>query len=504
MPDLLTSLTLGLPLVLTMEVLPLAVLGAFLGVVIGALPGLTSAMAVAILVPLTYGLQPIQAFALLLPAFATGTFGGSIAAIFVNIPGTGAAVMTALDGYPMRQRGEAGRAVAIATLASFAGGVVGTLFLAAAAPALAIWALRFGAHEFLAIALFGLAIMSVIGASVLKGLLALTIGLMLATVGMDSQTAVPRYTFGHSQLLSGLNFVPVMVGLFGISEILLSLERLRAASAPARVGLAAALPRLGDMLRVKWAIARSTVIGLLIGLMPAAGPTIASVVAYGVEKRVGRNRAEVGTGAPEGVAAAESANNAATGGALVPMFALGIPGDAVTAIMIGAFLIHGLQPGPALFLQSPQLVSGLYILFLIGNIGILVFGLLGAGWLVRLLDVPQHYLMPALLALCLLGSFAVQNSLFDIWVLIVFGLFGYGLRKLGIPVAPLILGFILGPLVEDNLRRVLFIDNGSLWPMLMRPISGPLLALTVLMLALPLVLSLLRWSRRRVARGRAR
>lgn len=501
MPDLLTSLTLGLPLVMTVEVLPLAVLGAFLGLVIGALPGLTSAMAVAILVPLTYGLQPIQAFALLLPAFATGTFGGSISAIFVNIPGTGAAVMTALDGYPMRQRGEAGRAVAIATVASFAGGVIGTLFLAAAAPALALWALRFGAHEFLAIALFGLAIMSVIGASVLKGLLALCIGLTLATVGLDSQTAVQRYTFGFSQLISGLNFVPVMVGLFGISEILLAMERRRVAPVPVRVGLAAAIPRLADMLRVKWAVARSTLIGLVIGLMPAAGPTIASVVAYGLEKRVSRNRERIGKGAPEGVAAAESANNAATGGALVPMFALGIPGDAVTAIMIGAFLIHGLQPGPALFLQSPDLVSGLYILFLIGNLGILVFGLLGAGWLVRLLAVPQHFLLPALLALCLLGSFAVQNSLFDVWVLIVFGVFGYGLRKLGIPVAPLILGFILGPLVEENLRRVLFLDNGSLMPMLMRPIAGPLLGLTVLMLVVPMLLSLWRWTRRRHRAG---
>lgn len=486
MLDTWSALTAGLDLVLTPSVLILALVGSLVGVVIGALPGLSGAMVLAIMVTLTYPLSPPEAFALLLPTYAAATFGGSLGAILLNIPGTGAAVMTTLDGHPMCKRGEAGAAIGLVCLASFFGGLASALFLAFLAPVVALWALRFGAHEYFAVAFLGLGIIAYISPSLAKGIWAGLLGLLIGTVGTDPQTAMPRFTFSEPSLMAGLQFVPVMIGLFGISEILMSLRGANTAraTAPQRLG-GAMLPGRALLRRLSPTAIRSTLVGLGIGSLPAAGPTIASVVSYGLEKRVGRNRDEMGKGAPEGLVAAETANNAATGASMVPMIALGIPGDAVTAILIGALLIHGLRPGPSLFLHDGDLVSSLFILFLIGNVLFLVIGLLGARALVRVLNVPARILYPVMLVLCVLGSYAAQNNPFDILVLMVFGLVGFAMRLMAVPIAPMILGFILGPLVEDNLRRALMLSDGNVGDFLTRPLSTALIAATVLLLVSP-------------------
>jgi putative tricarboxylic transport membrane protein len=491
MLDFVTSLTIGLPLILKPSILLFAFLGSLIGLVVGALPGLTSAMAVSVMIPLTYSLSPEQAFALLLPAYAAGTFGGSIGAILLNIPGTGAAIMTAFDGYPMRLRGEAGRAIGIAATSSLIGGLASALFLVAAAPIAAKWAIQLGSHEYFAIAIFGLAIIAYISPSIVKGLTAGAFGLLLATVGNDPAGAFPRFTFDEPALVGGLTFVPVMIGLFGLAEVFWALENKITAQQPVRQEISGTMKSAWEVLKNYPVLIRSTVIGLFVGIMPASGPTIGSVVSYGAEKRIGKNRDKMGDGAPEGIIAAEAANNSGTGGALVPMMALGIPGDAVTAILIGALLIHGLQPGPALFLDQPELVSSMFLLFILGNILFVAIGLIGLKWLLRILETPTKYLIPIILAFCVVGAFAASNSVFDIAVLIIFGVVGYVMRKMRMPVAPMVLGFILGPLIEDNLRRALILDDGSPFGFFTRPFSATLLVIIIIMLISPALSKLL-------------
>jgi putative tricarboxylic transport membrane protein len=485
-------LTLGLPLVLTPSVLGLAVLGSLVGIIVGALPGLTAVMAVAIMIPLTYTMSPQEAFALLLTAYSGAVFGGSLGAILLNIPGTGAAIMTTFDGYPMRCRGEAGRAIGLAVTSSFVGGVASAFFLAFAAPIIALWALRWGAHEYFAVAFFGLGVIAYISPSILKGLIAGAFGLLISTVGTDPQSAYPRFTFGQADLMSGLQFVPVMIGLFGLGEIFIAIENgiTLARIEKFKQKIRGLIPELPVLLRLIPTSLRSIIVGTIIGVIPASGPTIASVVSYGLEKRVGKRREEMGTGVPEGIASAEVANNAATGAAIVPLITMGIPGDSTTAVLLGAFLLHGLRPGPSLFIDRPEIISSILILFMLGNIFFFLFGLLGMRLFVLVLQTPQKILLPAVMALCVIGSYAVQNSPFDILILIVFGCLGYLMRKLEMPVAPTILGFVLGPIVEDNLRRALILSDGNALDFFTRPVSATLILLTILLLVSPYVLGL--------------
>ena len=481
------ALTIGAPLVFTPEILLLALFGTIVGLTVGALPGLTSAMAVALMIPMTYSLSPAQAFAILLPAYAAGTFGGSIAAILLNIPGTGAAVMTTFDGYPMRERGEAARAIAIAATSSVFGGLLSAIVLITFAPRAAIWALQLGAHEYFVVALFGLLVIAFVSVSPFLGMISGLFGLLLATVGNDPAGAYPRFTYEQTELVGGLQFVPVMIGLFGISEVLYVIDRGITHRPPVRQKTSGVMRHLAEAFRNFGVLFRSSLIGLIIGVMPGSGPTIGSVVSYGIEKRFGRCKARMGYGAPQGVIAAEAANNGGTGGALVPMFALGIPGDAVTAILIGALLIHGLQPGPYLFLEQPALVSSLFLLFVVGNVLFLILGLLGLPVLVRILQTPACYLLPIVALLCIVGSYAAASSFFDCALAIGFGVFGYLLKKLGVPVAPMILGFILGPLLEDNLRRALILDDGNILKFFERPITLLALAGVILLVIAPWV-----------------
>jgi len=426
-----------------------------------------------------------------LTTYVSSTYGGSISAILLNIPGTGAAIMTTFDGHPMSQRGEAGRALGLSCTYSFIGGATSAVFLAFFAPILALWAIKLGSREFFAVSIFGLGIIAYISPSIMKGLLAGAIGLLLATVGMDPITGFSRFLFGRPELTGGLEFVAVMIGLFGLGEILFTIDRGITERPKIKEKIGRTLPNLSDLLRTIPTTIRSIIVGLFIGIIPASGPTIASVTSYGLEKRIGKRRHLLGTGIAEGLSAAESANNAATGASIVPMIALGIPGDSVTAILIGALLLHGLRPGPAMFISNPDIVSSIFILFMLGNILFLIFGLLGAKYFAKILNTPQRILLPIVTVFCFIGTYTVRTSFFDVYITVLFGMIGFLMRKSGIPIAPMILGFILGPIVEDNLRRSLILSGGSVMTFFERPISAVILILTIVLLISPSILNLI-------------
>lgn len=496
MSDLLSLYTLGIPLVFKFEVLAMLVLGCVGGVAIGALPGLTATMAVAVLTPLTYGMSTQSAFALLLSAYCAGVYGGCITAVVAKIPGTPSSLMTMLDGYPMGQRGEAGRAIGIATVSSVIGGLISIVILALFAPIIANFALDFSSHEYFAISLFGLSVIAYITpGSMVKGLLAGCLGLLLATIGCDPMDGYPRYTMGSFNLLSGLELLPLLIGLFGIGEVLSSAEQ-RMGRLEVVQQLGRILPDKKDLKRLLPTIFRGSTIGVGIGALPAAGGTIAAIIAYGVEKRLSKHPEKFGTGIPEAVAAPEAANNATTGGAMIPMLTLGIPGDAITAILIGALLIHGLQPGPMLFTDNMPVVSSIFIMMALANILFLGIGLAGARIVSRIVATPMQVLLPVIMLLCVIGVYAVRNSVFDLWMLALFGLIGYLFNKGGIPSASFVLGFILGPLVESNLRRSLTLADGDLSTFFTRPICGTFLVITFLVMVLPGIMSLIRKSKK--------
>jgi len=478
-------ISLGLPLVLNFEVLLLALIGTLVGIFIGAMPGLTGVMAMSILIPLTYSMNATQAFSLLLSTYVAGTYGGSISAILLNIPGTGAAIMTTLDGYPMAQRGDAGKAIGLSCTYSFIGGTISGIFLAFLAPILALWAIKLGSREYFAVAIFGLGIIAYISPSILKGLLAGAIGLMLATVGMDPISGYSRFLFKRVELTGGFEFVAVMIGLFGLGEVFSVFSSGIKNREKVEPNFGRIRPSLKELISTIPVTIRSTLVGLFIGIIPASGPTIASVTSYGLEKRIGKKRDQLGTGIAEGLSAAETSNNAATGAAIVPMIALGIPGDSVTAILIGALLIHGLKPGPAMFIMNPDIVSSIFILFLLGNLLFFIIGMSGAKLFARLLNTPPKILMPIITIFCFVGTYAVRTSIFDVYVAIAFGFIGLLMRKGKMPIAPMILGFILGPIVEENLRRSLIISGGRVAAFFERPVSAILLSMTIILLISP-------------------
>jgi len=479
--------TLGLPLVFQWNVILMLLLGIVSGILIGTLPGLSATMAVAVFTPLTFALKPIPAFALLLGTYCSAVFGGSISAILVNIPGTPSAVMTTLDGHPMAKRGEAGRAIGLAISSSFIGGIFSVIVLMLLAPLIANFALKFSAQEYLMLALFGVSMMAYIsGKSILKGLLSGLLGLFLATVGMDPGTGAIRYTMGSVDLLAGLDIVPVLIGLFGLTEVLIHVKEIgRERIVEKQIGKI--LPELSTLTKNIRSLVRCSVLGTLVGAAPAAGGTVAAIMAYGMEKRLSKEPEKFGAGIDVGIIAPEAANNASTGGAMIPMMTLGIPGDAVTAILIGALRIHGLQPGPLMFSQNKEIVSSIFILMALSNAGFFLLATLGARTISRVLNIDQKILYSVIALLCVVGAYASRSSLFDVAVLLVFGALGYLMNKVGIPSAPLVLGLILGPIVESNFKRTLVISNGKWSSLLTRPISLVLLLLTLLLLLAPLM-----------------
>lgn len=485
-------LTAGLPNFADPFTLFVLVAGTVLGIFFGAIPGLTATMGMAIFLPVTFNMTDTNGILFLIGIYVGSCYSGSLSAILVNIPGTPSAIATGFDGHAMAKRGEAGRAIGYSTISSACGGLLGIVILIFAAPVLANLALEFSAQEYTGVALLGISIVSYISfGSTIKGLLGGIIGLLLATVGQDVISGYPRLVFGSRELEAGLQMIPVMVGFFGITEVLIKLEKETTMQVIA-TKVRNVVPPLSRLVKFAPMMAVSSVIGVFIGAIPAAGGAIASMAAYGIQKRFSKNSEQYGTGVADGVVAAEAANNSAVGGAFVPMLSLGIPGDPQTAILIGALMINGLAPGPLLFATRPDLISTIYLGNIFAVFTFLVIGLLAARIFAKLLQIPSYYLLPAILLFCIIGSYAIRYSVFDIWVLLACGGAGFLLQKIGIMPAPVILGFVLGPILEDNFRRSLIMSNGDWTSFLTRPLSLSLLLVNVVILFGPPLISFFR------------
>ena len=472
----------ALPVLTDPSVIGLIVVGTLVGVVIGALPGLSSSMGVALLLPFSLYLEPIPAIALLAALYCAGTFGGSITAILINAPGAPPALATAFDGYPMAVKGEAGRALGIAAVSSVSGGILSVLVLLFAAPLLARIAYSFGPPEYFALGVFALSMLaSISGEAPLKNLIGGCLGLLIATVGIDLTTGVERFTFGVPQLYEGIQFIPVLIGLFAVTELLsqaqdLGRERVAVALSALK------LPTLNDFRRVKGAILRSSGIGIFVGVLPAEGSTMAAMIGYNEAKRWSDNPEAFGQGTIEGVAGPEAANNAATGGAMVPTLALGIPGSATAAVILGGLQVQGLRPGPYLFEEQPGLLYGIFLAMLLANVLFLFIGLLGAKVFSRISLVPRTFLWPTVFALCFVGAYGLNQSMVDVWIMIVAGLAGFVLKNNGFGPAPIIMGVVLGGLVETSLAQSMIIFDQQWTGFLARPIALAFFALAVLSL----------------------
>jgi len=484
----------GFSVALTPTNLAACFLGVLVGTIVGILPGIGPVGAMALLLPSTFALQPATALIMLAGIYYGSMYGGSTTSILVNVPGEAGSVVTALDGYQMTRKGRAGAALSVAAVGSFVAGSLGVVGIVLASAWLADQALRFGPPEYFAMALGGLLLLSRLsGGSVMHSFVLVAIGLALGTVGMEPISAVRRFTFGSTQLSQGIELVPVIMGLYGVAEVMLIAESGIRAGHVASVRLRELLPTRTEWRQSAWPIARGSVVGFLTGLIPGPTTVLATFIAYTVERKASRTPERFGAGAIEGVAGPEAANNGATAGAMVPLLSLGIPFSPATAILLGALVITGIQPGPLLISQRPEVFWGVVASMYIGNLILLVLNLPLVGLFVSVLRLPQHILATLVLLLCLVGAFSLNNSQLDLWVLAVFGIFGYGLRKLAIDPSPLVVALVLGPLMEKTLRQSLFMTRGDALEMLARPLTLTLLLVGVLALVGP---PLLRFARR--------
>lgn len=457
--------------------------GTVAGYVIGALPGFSATMGVAIFVPFTYHMDANTAFGFLIALYCSAVFAGSIPAILIRTPGTPAAICTIYDGYPMAKKGEAGRALGLACWASVIGGVFSAVMLIVMAEFIADFALSFGHYEYFMLGVLGLSM--VIGMSsdnMIKGLLSMAIGLAIPLVGMDPMNGFARFTFGRGELLSGLQQLPVMIGLFALSEVFMGFSAGdREQMTEQKInGLFSGFK---DLARSKWLLFKSAVAGTCLGALPGVGATTAAIIGYDQAKKGSKNPELMGTGMPEGIIGPECANNAVTGGALIPLLALGIPGDPVTAILLGALMIKGLQPGPLLFEQQPVIVKEIYISVILSYVAIFIFSIFSIKIIARLLNIKSSILSAFVLVFCVIGSYALNNSYFDVLVAIAFGLIGYWMRKEDFPLGPMTLALVLGAMIEQKLGGALKLSNGSILPFFTRPVSLVLFVLTLLFIA---------------------
>ena len=475
-------------------------IGVFLGTIIGMLPGIGSSAGIALLIPVSFGMPPATALMMMAGVYYGAMYGDSLSAILINTPGEGAAVMTTIEGYKMAQKGRAGAALAVSAWGSFIAGSISVVALTLVAVPLAQMALRFGPAEYFMLMLFAMTSVSALtGDSRAKAVFAVALGLLLSTVGIDLQTGESRFTLGIPELDDGLHFPAVVVGLFAVSEVLRGLERARAG----HQGAIRIEGKLG-LTREEWrrsvpAICRGGVIGFIVGVLPGAGSTIATILSYSVESRVSRYRAEFGTGAIEGVAGPESANNASTAGAMVPLLALGLPGSATTSVLLGVLVMYGIQPGPQLFATQPALVWGLVDSMYIGNVMLLVLNLPLIGLFVRVLYIPTGILMSLILVISTLGSYGLNNSMFDVYVTLAAGVVGYLLDRAKIPVAPLVLALVLGRNMEQSFRQAMTISDSSIEIFFRSGISIGLFVMCLAAMAVPLLTAMVK--RRRIAQG---
>lgn len=475
--------------------LALVAAGTVGGLLVGALPGLSSTMATALLLPFTIYLQPVEAIALLAALYCAGTFGGSITAILINAPGAPPAAATAFDGYPMAKNGEAGRALGMAAVSSSIGGIFSLIVLIIAAPALARIAYSFGPPEYFALAVFGLSMLaSISGEAAVKNLIGGAFGVLISTVGVDLTTGVERFTFGNPHLYEGIHFIPILIGLFALTEIF---EQSRASTPNYECARLTAikLPSREDFRRVWATIARSSNIGTFVGILPAEGSTVAAMVGYNEAKRWSKNRSNFGKGEIEGVAGPEAANNAATGGAMVPTLALGIPGSATAAVILGGLQMHGLRPGPYLFEEQPALLYSIFAAMLFANVLFLGLGLVGAKVFSRITLIPRQFLWPSVFILCLVGAYSLNSSMADVWLMIMAGVAGFFLKQRGYSPAPIIMGLVLGALLENSLAQSMIIFDHSVAGFLRRPIAVLFFVLALVGISFPFIRRAL--SRRR-------
>lgn len=465
-------------------VLLIAVFIGFLG---GAMPGISGTMLIIILLPITYGMAAEPAFLLLTGIYAAAVFSGLISAILFRTPGTPEAIVTVFDGYPMTQQGKAGQALGIGIFASAFGGIIGTIALIFLTPPLASFALTFSSAEFFALAVLGLTVVaSLSGGDLLRGVLGVLFGLFIATIGMDGITGTPRFSFDSSNLKAGLDLIPILIGLFAISEVLRkSGEDHSVADQFDKVKTK--IFESAIIKKIMATLSRSTILGVFIGILPGVGATTASMLSYSEAVRWSKEPEKFGKGAPEGIAAPESANNAAAMGAMVPLLALGIPGSATTAVILGAFILHGMQPGPMLLSTNADIVYTIFIGLLFVNAAILFLSKPFISIFSHFMKVPYSILAPFIVVLCIIGTFAVRNSLFDVWIMLLFGVIGYFLEKLKFPLATIILGVVLGPIAEVEFRRALTMSGGDYTVFFTRPISAVLLSLAIIALFAPYI-----------------
>ncbi|WP_352426436.1 tripartite tricarboxylate transporter permease [Aminomonas paucivorans] len=487
MMDILNHLGQGFAVALTPLNLVWLVLGSALGTVLGMLPGLGPSTGIALLLPLTFGMRPDTALIAMCAIYYGAMFGGSRSSILLNVPGDGAAVASCFDGYPMARKGQAEAALAISAIASFIGGLLAILAFVFVALPVARFALKFGPPEYFVLMVFALAATAAISkAALLKGVLSLVFGLMLTTVGLDFQSGVPRFTFGIQEMQMGVDFVVVIIGIYGISEVFENLEHIaQAVVKPVQTQFGRIWISMEQWKRSIWPILRQTPVGFFVGVLPGAGGTIAALMAYNNEKQISKHPEEFGQGAIEGLAAPEAANNACSVGAMIPMMTLGVPGSGTTAVMLGALLILGLQPGPLLFEQHPDVAWGVIASMFLGNVACAFINIPLAGLLVRVLAVPPRILYPLVVALAFLGVYTINFSLADFVLLTVLGFVGYLMKKFKVPTAPLILASVVGQSMEQSFRQSLMLSDGSLGIFFHSPIALTLWTLAILSVAWP-------------------
>jgi putative tricarboxylic transport membrane protein len=494
--DILESLAHGFSVALTPQNLFYCFIGTVLGTAVGVLPGLGTITGVAILIPATLGMNPTSALIMLAGIYYGAQYGGSTTAILLNLPGESTSVMTCVDGHQMARQGRAGQALGMAAIASFLAGTAGVVALMVIAPTLAKVALTFGPPEYAALMILSLTtIGALLGESAIKGMITGVLGLMIGTVGIDTQSGVSRFTFGIPNLLEGISFLSVIVGMFGVSEVLENIEN-KLRTEPVRDKLTRLLPDAADWAAARMSIVRGTVVGFFLGTLPGIGATASTMIAYVTERRASRHPERFGKGAIEGVAAPEAANNASATGAMVPLLTLGIPASGTAAVMLAALILNDVRPGPRLFETNPDLVWGVIASMYIGNTMLLILNLPLIGIWVRLIRIRYEILGPATLFFAFIGVYAAETNIFEAYVMIISGLIGYLLRKLRFPEAPLILGLVLGPLLEEQLRRSLTLSLGDPSILVTRPVSGTIIAIAVLCVLWPLIRQALRVARR--------
>jgi putative tricarboxylic transport membrane protein len=485
--DILAHIALGAQTLFTPTNLLFCFLGVLMGTLVGVLPGLGPTAAIALLLPNTFHVPPVTAIIMLAGIYYGAMYGGSTTSILVNIPGEAASVITCLDGYQMARKGRAGPALGIAAFGSFIAGTISVLGLMLVAPPLAKFALAFGPPEYFSLMLMGIVVLIYLASgSILKALMMAVFGLLLGTIGMDAISGTQRLTFGVLELADGIGLIPAIMGLFGVAEVISNVEEeMKREIITAKVKNL--LPNLQDWKDSFWPIIRGSFLGFFIGILPGPAPVISAFTSYAIEKKISKHPEKFGTGVIEGVAGPESANNAATGGAFIPLFTLGIPSNSVIAILLGAFMIHGIQPGPMLISKYPDLFWGTIMSMYLGNIMLLILNLPLIGLWVKVLKVPYPILFPLILLFCLVGVFSLNYSNVEVALMIGFGVFGYLARKFQFEMAPLVLAIVIGPMMENNLRLALTISQGDPWIFIQKPISAVFILVSSVLLISPFI-----------------